>query len=188
MPVRMVMTAILLLAALGVGGCRDASEPESPEPGPKGPVLEQTFFDQNMIETTGGVRSWILKSELMHKYSGIDDVTLVTVTMDFYREGKPFSTLTADSGRANPHTHAVHVWGDVHLENIEGRSLETEELFYDNETELITNEVFDRFVWESGVATGIGMEATPDLEYFEIKTDFASEVEDAPAEEGTAKR
>ena len=34
-----------------------------------------------MIETSGGVRSWILRSELMHKYSGTDDVTLVTVTI-----------------------------------------------------------------------------------------------------------
>ncbi len=188
MPVRTVLVATLLLVGVGAGGCRDASEPEPPAPGPQAPVLEQTFLDQNMIETSGGVRSWILKSESMQKYSGIDDLTLVTVTMDFYREGKPFSTLTADSGRANPHTHAVHVWGDVFIENVEGRSLATGELFYDNETELITNEVFDRFVWENGVATGIGMEATPDLEYFEIKSDFASEVQDPPAEEGTANQ
>ena len=62
----------------------------------------------------------------------------------------------------------------------DGRKLETEELFFDNRTQLITNDVFDRYTWQDGVATGIGIEATPDLEYFEIKQSFASEIADQP--------
>jgi hypothetical protein len=48
---------------------------------------------------------------------------------------------------------------------------------------LIYNEVFNRFTWQDDLITGVGLEATPDLEYLEIKRQVSAEVEDeAPAE------
>ncbi len=65
----------------------------------------------------------------------------------------------------------------------DGRRLETEELFFDNETQLIHNDVFDRFTRDGDVVTGIGLEATPDLEYIEIKQRVEAEVEDEAPDE-----
>ncbi len=149
------------------------------------PVPEQQFFDYKLIETEQGIRQWVLKSNEMQKFPNQTDVLLVTVTMDFFRDGEHFSVLTADSGLANPNTHDVHTWGSVVILTNDGRKLETEELFFDNKTELIHNDVFDRFTRKGDVITGIGLEATPDLEYIEIKNQFNSDVAD---EEPTESR
>ncbi|HPF71139.1 MAG TPA: hypothetical protein PLQ13_10755, partial [Candidatus Krumholzibacteria bacterium] len=68
--------------------------------------------------------------------------------------------------------------GNVVVVTDDGRRLETEELFYGNTTRLITNEVFNRFTRGGDVLTGIGLEATPDLEYIEIKADLQADVGD----------
>ncbi|MBE0566650.1 MAG: LPS export ABC transporter periplasmic protein LptC, partial [Krumholzibacteria bacterium] len=143
-----------------------------------GAAPEQEFFDYRLIETSAGVRRWVLESSEMQKFSGRDDVLLVTVRMDFFREGEHFSVLTSDSGRANLATRDVHTWGRVVVVTDDGRRLDTEELFFANSTQLITNEVFNRFQRGADVMTGIGLEATPDLEYIELKGDVQAEVVD----------
>jgi len=171
------LAAAALAAVLVVAGCGGA-EPEDARPRPEGPRLEQQFFDYRLIETEAGERKWVLDADEMRKYTGRDEVELTAVTMDFFRDGAHFSLLTSDSGQANLITHDVHTWGNVVVVTDDGRRLETEELFYGNTTRLITNEVFNRFTRGGDVLTGIGLEATPDLEYIEIKADLQADVGD----------
>lgn len=166
--------AVLGLLQAGCGGGDD--QPALPVS--SGPRLEQVFRDHVTVETENGTRKWVLSSNQMQQFAGQDEVLLIDLTMDFYRDGEPFSTLTADSGRADPDNRNVHAWGDVIVVTRDERRLETEELFYDNQTQLITNDVFDRYTWSDGEATGMGMEASPDLDYFEIKQSFQSEIMD----------
>ena len=177
-----VATAALGLGLVAAGGCGQGRTPAAQEAA--APVPDQTFFDQRMVETIGGERRWVLHSDLMNQYAGQQDVVLVTVSMDFYRDGELFSTLTADSGRANPKTRDVRVWDDVWIRTTDGRTLQTQQLFFDNKTQLVTNDVFNRYTWEGGAATGMGIEASTDLEYFEIKRNFASEMDDAQGGQG----
>ncbi|MCP4291445.1 MAG: LPS export ABC transporter periplasmic protein LptC [bacterium] len=142
----------------------------------------QQFFDYQLVETAGGVRKWIMDSELMNKYSGQRDAELVTLKIDFYQDGSHFSTLTADSGLVNIQTKDIFTWGNVVVINDDGRKLETEELYFDNEKQIIHNDVFDRFSREFDVVEGIGLEATPDLQYIEIKQRVQANVLDT--EEG----
>ncbi len=171
-----MICALLLVVLAGCSG-EEQPAPSSPRRADVGP--EQQFYDYVLIESDAGVRRWVLESDEMQKFAGERDVLLVTVRMEFYRDGEYFSTLTSDSGRADLRSKNVHTWGDVVVVTEDGRRLETEELFFDNETQLITNDVFDRFTHGNDVITGIGLEATPDLEYIEIKQDFVGEVEDA---------
>jgi LPS export ABC transporter protein LptC len=161
-------------------GCGDTDEPAgSSPPGDSAKrVPEQQFFDYRLIESEAGVRQWVLQSDKMLKYAGEKQVNLVTLQMDFFKDGEHFSVLTADSGRANLTTKDIHTWGNVVVITDDGRVLETEELFFDNERQLIYNDVFDRFTQDGDVLTGIGLEATPDLEYIEIKQNVEAEVED----------
>jgi LPS export ABC transporter protein LptC len=180
----LVVIGVFLATVLG---CGDTGEPsQAAAPGAKtGRVPERQFFDYRLIESEAGVRQWALQSEKMLKYSGEKDVHLVNLHMDFYREGAHFSVLTADSGRANLTTKDIHNWGNVIVITDDGRRLETEELFFNNETQLIHNDVFNRFTRDGDVLTGMGLEATPDLEYIEIKQKVEAEVEDeANAESG----
>ena len=106
--------------------------------------------------------------------------------MDFFKEGAHFSVLTADSGLANLTSKDIHTWGSVIVVTDDGRRLETEDLYFNNETQLIHNDVFNRFTRDGDVLTGMGLEATPDLEYIEIKQKVEAEVEDeANAESGS---
>ena len=179
---------LLILCLPLLGACQRADAPApaagaaTPAPGPGGP--QQEFFDYRLTETAKGVRQWVLVSARMLKFAGREEVELNDVHMDFYRAGEHFSVLEADSGRVNPRTRAVHVWGAVDVTTNDGRRLQPEDLTFDNQTGRITNDVFNRFTRGTDVLTGIGLDATPDLEYVEIKREVAAEVLDVPAPGG----
>ncbi len=156
-------------AEVGVTVATDAPLVEKPA---------QQIFDYRWIESHAGVKQWILESDEMRKFTGQRDALLFDVHMDFFQDGEHFSVLTADSGSVNQHTNNVHTWSQVVIITDDGRKLETEDLYFNSETELIHNEVFNRFTRQTDVMTGIGLEATPDLEYIELKHDVQAEVED----------
>ncbi len=166
----------ILAAACGPTG-EDTEELGPTETG-NAPVPEQKFFEYRLIESEAGVRQWVLDSDEMIKYSNRTDVDLVRVKMDFFRHGDYYSTLVSDSGTANLRTRDVFVWGNVVVTTHDGRRLRTSELHYSNLDGLIRNEVYNVFDRGLDVVTGIGLEATPDLEYIEIKQDIAAEVGD----------
>ncbi len=174
-----LVTAAGLSLLLLVAACdQDAESVATKAAEPTREVPAQQFFDYRLIESKGGVKQWVLESAEMQKFTGQRDVIMREVHMDFYQDGEHFSVLTADSGRANLHTKDIHTWGNVVVITDDGRQLETEDLYFNNETELIHNDVFNRFTRDSDVMTGIGLEATPDLEYIELKRDVKAEVDD----------
>ncbi len=177
---RIAAVAMALVLMGLVSAC--SREPEAAAPTPvtaSADVPEQQLFDYRMIESEAGVKQWILQSAEMQKFSGQRDMILGDVHMEFFRAGEHFSELDADSGRVNKLTRNVVTWGNVSVVTDDGRRLETEELLFDNETGLIHNDVFNRFTRAADVMTGIGLEATPDLEYIELKRDVKAEVDDS---------
>lgn len=167
----------LLIALLALASsCGSADKPVSGRS--SGPHPEQQFRDYRLIESKQGVKQWLLESDLMQKFAGDQDIHLVTVHMKFYRDGEYFSTLISDSGRANLNNKNLFAWGNVEVKTHDGRRLETSELYYDDERGIIYNDVFDRLTRGEDIVTGIGLEATPDLEYIEIKQRVQGEVGD----------
>jgi len=161
-------------------GCSPAEDPPAPttvaEGDEVGPPPDQVLFDATITDTTEGDRRWILDSERLEKQTKSDMAELFTVHMDFYKADTLYSTLTSERGRANLKTKLLHAWGDVVVVTRDGRRLETEDLTYDNARGRIHNEVFNRFTRGDDVMTGIGMEATPELDYFELKNEVAADV------------
>ena len=183
-----LLTLLTLLA--GLLACGDGANSTNDggvvATGDLGAQPEQTFYDYRLIETDGGIRRWVLDSDLMLKYTGRQDVDLVRVNMDFFRDGKYYSTLVADSGVADTRTHDVHVWGHVTITTDDDRRLRTTDLRYTNEDGLIRNEVYNVFDRGADVVTGIGLEATPDLDYLVIKEQVAGVIgDDAAADTGS---
>lgn len=177
---RNLVVAVALFSVLALlGACaREAEDVEPVKAVVTEPVPEQQLFDYRMIESTAGVKQWVLQSAEMQKFPGQRDMILSEVHMDFFRAGEHFSVLDADSGRVNAQSRDVHTWGHVVVVTDDGRRLETAELSFSNESGLIYNEVFNRFTRATDVMTGIGLEATPDLEYIELKREVKAEVED----------
>ncbi len=179
----------MLLLVMGLVACQEPSaQDDGAAPavvdGPE--IPEQHFFDYRLIETQAGIKHWVLDSDEMLKYPDRRDVELVRVHMDFFQEGEYYSTLVSDSGTADLNTHDVFVWGNVVVTTHDGRRLRTSELTYTNEDGLIRNDVYNVFDRGDDVITGIGLEATPDLDYIEIKQDVAAEVGDEAASEAEA--
>jgi LPS export ABC transporter protein LptC len=189
----------LLLCAAFCLGCSQGEDPPAPttvaEGEAAGPPPDQVLFDATITDTTEGDRRWILDSERLEKQTKSDMAELYTVHMDFYKADTLYSTLTSERGRANLKTKLLHAWGNVVVVTRDGRRLETEELTYDNARGRIHNEVFNRFTRGEDVMTGIGMEATPELDYFELKNEVAADVSgdgrdgpsEAPPESGEAQ-
>ncbi len=178
-----MLTFVLVLFLLT--GCTGNDEGNNglADGSPAAIVPSEQFFDYRLIESEAGVKQWILESDEMQRFSGQREVVLIKVHMDFFEDGEHFSVLTADSGRANLQNRNVHTWGNVVVITDDGRMLETEDLYFDNETELIHNDVFNRFTRETDVMTGIGLEATPDLAYIELKEDVKVEMKDTVSDE-----
>ncbi len=177
----------LVAATLGLGACSSGNE-STGEPARRDTRQPtEQFFDYRLVETRDGIPEWTLDSSEMRKYSEQEDVQLVTVKMDFYREGAHFSTLTSDSGSAQLQTRDIHTWGNVVVVTDDGRRLETEELFFSNETQLIHNDVYNVFTRGTDVVTGIGLEATPDLDYIEIKQRVEARVQDQTTGTGSPR-
>ena len=168
---------VLLLAVGLLAGCAD-----EPRVAPTGEVGEnppdQELFGSTITDTSGGARRWVLDSERLERWERRDDAELYGVHMRFFRADTLFSTLTSRRGKANLKTNDLYCWGAVVVQTRDGRRLETEELYYDDSDGLITNSVFNRFIRGGDVMTGVGMVATPELDYFELKTDVDAVVED----------
>ncbi|MDD5720112.1 MAG: LPS export ABC transporter periplasmic protein LptC [Candidatus Krumholzibacteria bacterium] len=183
-----VAPAVGLMLLLACGPAGEEQPQLQPTAGGGGPQPEQKFYDSHIIESTAGVRQWVLEYDEMTKYVNRQDVDLVRIKMDFFRDGVYFSTLVSDSGIANLKTRNVFVWGNVRITTQDGRRLRTSELTYDNADGRIRNEVFNILDRGLDVVTGIGLEATPDLDYIEIKQEVAAEVGDETVQSADTPR
>lgn len=175
---------MVLLLPLAVAGCSE-SEPAATASRPEAaaaPLPERVFYDYRVIESEEGVREYVLDSDRMEKFPGLDELHLVRVHMDFYQDGAPFSTLTSDSGRANPVTKDIFVWGHVTIVTNDGKRLETEELTYDSASGLIRNDIFNTLDQGQDIVTGYGLEATPDLKYTKLLREVEAIVGDETVE------
>jgi LPS export ABC transporter protein LptC len=147
-------------------------------------VPDQVLFDTTVTDSREGVRRWTLTSDRLEKYLDQDEVELHAVHMDFFQADTLFSVLTAARGRASQRNGNLFVWGDVVVVASDGRRLETGELNYDDRSGRISNEVFNRFTREADVMTGVGMQATPGLDYFELKREVDATVHAVPEAAG----
>lgn len=166
----------LIWACIGLTGC--LATDETPPAAESAELPDQQIYDYQLIDSEEGIKQWVLVSERMEKYADQDEVELYVVDMQFFKAGEYYSTLTAERGRANLSTKQLFAWGNVVVVTSDERRLEAEELYYDDARELIHNDVFNRFTWGEDLMTGYGLEATPDLEYLEIKEQVSAEVED----------
>ena len=149
-------------------GCADFEDTEV-KAVPIGSPPDQELFDYVITETEDGAKKCVLISDKLQKFADSEDVQLFELKMKFFDNDKLTSTITSRRGKANLDSGKLFAWNEVVVISEDGRKLETEELHYDDETGLIVNDVFDRFTRGSDVMTGYGMEATPELDYFELK-------------------
>ena len=186
-PALSAASIVLLFLVLAMVGCSDRERVSETTSLPDD-LPDQELFDTSIYDSREGVQRWRLDSVRLARYLDQDEAQLYGVHMEFFRADTLFSTLTSERGRANMKTNDLFTWGDVVVVTRDGRRLETEELYYDERKGLISNDVFNRFTRDDDVMTGIGMEATPELDYFELKQEVEATVHDEAQSTGKDER
>jgi len=162
------------MAAAVLGGCQAE---EAVEPGPSGPRPDQEIDGFTLTQTREGKRIWALRARHALVFEDADRVEASGVRVDFYDEdaGELRSTLTASSGVVMRRRNAIEVTGDVVVTSVDGTTLTTSSLTWDERTGKIRSDSFVRVTKANDVMTGTGMEADPDLRNLKVR-DFKAYV------------
>ncbi len=121
--------------------------------------IDIAFGDVDYTETRGAEQFWRLQADSVAREANRQEVQLENVRMTFYdQEDYGDIHLTARKGRWFSETGNVELVGDVVVKSDQGQALFCQQLFYDNQAELITSESPVRLVAEDMETTGQGFE------------------------------
>jgi LPS export ABC transporter protein LptC len=156
--VRTAVLAALTLAA----ACGPRAEPARED-------RRQTVDGLTLSQSAGGSPNWKLRSRLALIREDDKTASVESPVMDFYRDGKAVSRVTALSGEVRTDTHDVRLSSSVVLDSFEDHSrLTTDELVYSSKQGRFHTESPVLIRRPEGIVRGQGMEATPDLSEIRI--------------------
>lgn len=151
--------AALLLASAACGRGEDAPAEER----------RQVMEGMTLSQSEKGRPAWTLKSK--HALLREDDkrAILTEPEMEFYKDGKAISRVTALSGEVETESQDVKLSSSVVMDSFDDKSrLTTTELFYNAKRGLFTTPAEILIKRPEGVLRGKGLEATPDLSVIRI--------------------
>lgn len=156
------MRAVLLAAAAVLSAC-----------GPKAPSAreerQQTIEGLTLSQSYKGEPAWTLRSRLARLREDSKTASLEKPVMEFYRQGKAVSRVTALAGEIATDTHDVLLSSSVVLDSYEDRSrLETDRMEYSSKRGRFLTQSSVLVRRPEAVVRGEGMEATPDLSEIRI--------------------
>jgi LPS export ABC transporter protein LptC len=152
----------LALAALAASACRRAAAPPAE-------ASRQTFAGLVLSQSVGGAPAWTLRAARAFLHEDEHRADLEAPVMDFYRDGKHASTVSARAGVVDTQTHDVRLSSSVVLDSDEDRShLTTEQLLYTSKTGMMTTDLPVVIRRPDGVVRGRGLRAKPDLSEIRI--------------------
>lgn len=134
-----VSLVLIALAALGLWKDRTpVAAPQTFSEGENAPdALIQKF---HLVSTVQGKKTWEFYANEARLYQNKKEAYTDTIYAQYYSKEKLVSTLTADKAVVNTETNATQAEGNVELIVQNGSKLETEQLFWDPDTDLIHTE------------------------------------------------
>lgn len=159
--------AIAIIFSLLLCGCREMEESSVEERGRPTQVAEGF----TLTETISGEKVWCLKADKALSYEDEDLIKIYGVTIEFYKEGSHYSTLTSEEGIYHTSTADMEAFGEVVVESEEGR-LETDRLNWVAKEEKIRTNDYVKITKGETVITGRGLESDPSLESVKIEKEF----------------
>ena len=143
-------------------------------------IPDQVIADFQRTETREGALVWKLKAARGEVYQSDHQVDLREMTVDFYDEqGVRHSRLSADSGRVDSQTQDMEARGHVVVENHEGVVLQTNQLRWVSDEELIRSEEEVLIIRGESRLRGRGFVGDPTLERFRILEEVDAVVPEA---------
>jgi LPS export ABC transporter protein LptC len=126
----------------------------------------------SLTETKQGKKLWILDAVTANVYDNLINVD--TVRINFFGEKNgAFSVLTSRQGTLNTTSHNIVVKNHVTLWTDDSSRLDTDSLFWQNDSQKILTDSYVRIVKkDSTIIEGNGLKTTPDLKKIEIIGDI----------------
>ena len=122
-----------------------------------------------LSQSEKGTPAWTLKSRYAILHEDEQRAALTEPLMEFYKEGRAVSRVTALSGDVETETHDVRLSSSVVFDSFEDQSrLTTTELLYDSKRGLFTTQADVLIRRPDGVLHGRGLEAKPDMSEIRI--------------------
>ena len=153
--------ALIAMAAAAPTACRRAASNSA--------APSQVLEDFTLRQTLRGAPVWKLRARaaVLHEEDNLAHLT--GPTMEFYKQGKTVSRVTALGGRARLDTHDVLLSSSVVLDAPgEHAILETDSLAYSSKRNLFTTDAEVRMRRPGSRLRGRGIEAKPDLSEIRI--------------------
>jgi len=106
----------------------------------------QTVADFRLVQAEDGFREWMLSGDSA-VYREADSLLFMTdVNIVFYQNDIPESFVRSDTGTSDLISGKTVLWGDVHAENTDGRTLETDLLNWSDSLETFQTDCLVTFV------------------------------------------
>ncbi len=122
----------------------------------------------NYTETQDGQRRWSIQADSAAHDIKKKVATIENVRMVVYEQNGGDIVITAKQGTFDLEGGLVTLQGDVHLSNINGQSVFTEELVFENRTKLLHGEKRVRVVASDMHLSGIGLRYDLDRKVFKL--------------------
>ncbi len=159
---------VLLASVVVLAGCRRAAQEATAAPVVQtNPTQILKNFEMNDMQNsvkTMTLRSIEARIYEDQKYADVDQPIL-----DFYKNGRPSSRMTAPSGKMFMETHAVEAWGGVRVVSADSSTLTTERMRYDPKTRKILSDDPVHIEKPDSITDGIGLVTDPELTNTRIK-------------------
>ena len=144
----LITASALLLILLALTSCSKEPANWSDESG-----QIQTVSDFRLVQAEDGVRDWKLSGDSA-VYREADSVLFMTeVNIVFYKNDIPESFVRSDTGTSDLMNGATILWGNVHAENINGRTLDTDLLNWSDSLETFETDCLVTFVIPESTGT-----------------------------------
>jgi LPS export ABC transporter protein LptC len=132
----------------------------------------------HLISTVRGVKQWELYSRTARLYQDRKQAHVDEIYVEYFKDDKVASTLTADKGVIHTDTHDTLAEGHVELIAENGAKLETDRLHWDGSSERIHTESRVRIYKGLDDITAVGLESDAKLDLIRFKRDVHTRVRD----------
>jgi len=106
----------------------------------------QTVAQFRLVQAENGVRDWMLSGDSA-VYREVDSLLFITeVNIVFYKDDVPESFVRSDTATSDLVNGMTVLWGNVHAENVTGRTLDTDLLNWSDSLETFETDCLVTFV------------------------------------------
>jgi LPS export ABC transporter protein LptC len=160
---RTVLLGLLTLAM--AAACKDTNQPPVVSGATAADSADQMFLGMKTLLTTKGVQRADLTADTAFVLEDQTKFDLRKPHVIFTTEtGAPQGTMEANRGVYSTRTQTLEGWGDVVVKMVDGRTLKTPHVIYNQQTHMVTSDTTYTITRGTDTQSGIGF--TADQSFF----------------------